>query len=269
MIDAAVPAWLAWGMTVAAPSQPVPAFTRAGDRHLRPSPWAVLLQPMRVMLLVVLVVGPGVAAHRLVDGVAPHPRLVVVGAFLVGVLGCLVGHRRLGRAAAAVLLLAGQAVLHVVLSLCHLDPASSVGAVVHRWICPGDVTPSSWQADPWRIMTLRGLPAGVTDAGPIHTGRTGADGFVAHLLPSPAMIAGHLLAAAVLGWWLARGETAVLAAVDQACARAAAVPRLLTGVLLHVPARTARVAVDAGPVLNGFGRVAAAHRRRGPPVVLA
>lgn len=241
-------------MTVAGPSQPVPALARAGDGPARPARWPAALHPVRAVVLAVLVVGLGAAAHLLVDRTLPEPRLLALGALAVAVGASAAARRRRSFPAVVGLLLAGQGVLHAVLSLCHVSASTAAGAAVHRWLCPPDALERRWAADPLLVVGPHVPPHPASHPG-----------LIAHLVPSPAMLVGHVAVALVAGWWLARGEAAVWAAVAAAGLRVRTV-LAVAAADLPVPARAATAGV--------VGRVRPAprparvrrHGRRGPPV---
>ena len=242
-------------MTVAGPSQPVPALARAGDGPAVPARWPALLHPLRALVLAVLVVGLGTAAHLLADRTLPEPRLLALGAASVAAGAVLAGRRRRSFPAVAGLLLAGQAVLHAVLSLCHVGATTPAGAAVHRWLCPQDALARRWASDPLLVVGPHVPPHPATDPG-----------LLAHLVPSPAMLLCHVAVALVAGWWLARGEAAVWAALVAAGRRVRTFLAVASGAVVARRRTTGRTGVLAAAGPAAVHAPVRRHGRRGPPL---
>lgn len=202
---------------------------------------------LRLPAFVVVSTVLGAGAHALLDPHVPAERLFAVA--VVGVVLCVLPFRRreLSFPALAALVVAGQTVVHAVLSLCHCSPTSLVGGFVHRVLCPETLSAqqAAWTADP---LLLTPPPA---------------SGYLAHLVPGAAMVVGHLLAAVVAAWWLRRGEAAVWRAVRTVW------PRLVTAlprpVAVPVPALRSRPAT-APVLLRSLVDAVAVRPHRGPPL---
>ncbi len=204
---------------------------------------------LRVPTFVVVSTTLGVVAHCLADPRAPAWRLLVVAA--LGVLACALpaSRREVSLGGLVGLLALSQAVVHGVLCLCHCAATSAVGVVVHRVLCPETLTAEQvrWAADPL-LISPPAQPDGV--------------GYVDHLFPGGWMLAGHVAAAVVTSWWLRRGEAAVWRAALTVWPRLVMVVLVPDAVPAFVRPRTA-----AAP-LRSLVELVAAHRHRGPPVLV-
>jgi hypothetical protein len=214
-------------------------------------PTARVALALRLPVLAAVAGTLGTAAHVLVDRELPPPRLLALGLVLVALCGLPARRREASGPAVAVMLLAGQAVLHLVLCLCHCVPGTAFTTFVHEVLCPGRATAAAqaWAGDPLLVARPEA-------------------GYVAHVYPGHAMLLAHLLAAVAAAWWLRRGEAAVWAAL-----------RAVRPTLRHVVPVTAPATVPAAPrprpraqqvaavvALRDQVLAAAAHPRRGPPL---
>ncbi|MER6445879.1 hypothetical protein [Streptomyces venezuelae] len=203
-------------------------------------------------------------------------------------------------------LTAGQLGLHALFGLGQHGAAAqapagtadtSLAELAARLVCGGNSIPLS-PADARRILEAAGLDpaalaeqsAQVAQAGQVVAQGHGAHAHVAQAVTagpvtglfSPAMLAGHLLAAVAAGWLLGRGDAAVLRLVELSRRSAEAAPiRPLRAALAFVRALGIGLAGSAARTPQGprtgsdpalcTGREALQHTviRRGPPVALA
>ncbi|GAA1245547.1 hypothetical protein GCM10009665_40510 [Kitasatospora nipponensis] len=235
-----------------------------------------LLRAVPFALVCTLVAAAG---HDLAGGGPVAPSTLVIGFAAVCAVAALAGGRERSLARIAAALGIGQLGLHLLFhGAGHQAMAGmTMNEAAGRLICndrPGLAT---------------ALPAGVSAEQLI--GRAGLDPHAYHAMAdgpwwqfglTPAMLAGHLLAAVLAGWWLRRGEVALwrLVRLSRTTARelrtwaaplrtaCALVMALLRG-LLDAPGTDVRAArPDAGSIRLP---VAAVLRhsviRRGPPAV--
>ncbi|MFG2990665.1 hypothetical protein ACGFZK_15495 [Streptomyces sp. NPDC048257] len=215
----------------------------------------------------------------------------------------LAGRRRTLPGIAAVLT-AGQLGLHALFGLgqhgavAAQAPAgtadASLAELAARLVCGGNSVPLS-PADSRQILEAAGLdPAALAEqagqAGQVVAQGHGAHAHVAQAVTaapatglfSPAMLAGHLLAALAAGWLLGRGDAALFRLVELSRRSAEAAPmRPLRAALAFVRALGAGLPGSAARTLQAprtgsdpalsTGREALQHTvtRRGPPVALA
>ncbi|WP_088281068.1 hypothetical protein [Kineosporia sp. A_224] len=212
-------------------------------------PSARVALALRLPVLAAVAATLGTAGHVLVEHEVPPPRLLAVGLVLVALCGLPARRREVSGAGVTVMLLAGQAVLHLVLCLCHCVPGRAFTTFVHAVLCPGraDAAARAWATDP--LLVSR------PDAG-----------YAAHVYPGHAMLLAHLLAAVAAAWWLRRGEAAVWAALRAVRpALRLAVPTPLVPAVRQRPRVRPRTAVA---VLCDQVLATAAHPRRGPPLAV-
>lgn len=160
----------------------------------------LLLVWLRAFLLGAAALLSGTVAHASADGLLPSVSAMLSLLGLAAVAGAWFLRRRAGGRRLVVLVLAGQTLVHLALTLVaghRGDPVSAPVALTR-------MVPASGHA------TLHDELMGVAPA----TGATVTPtfGWVTHLVhhvseQSPAMVAAHLLAAVALGLWLAHGET--------------------------------------------------------------
>ncbi|MER5417129.1 hypothetical protein [Streptomyces virginiae] len=222
------------------------------------------------------------------------------------VAASLAGRRRTLPGIAAGLT-AGQLGLHAMFGLGQHGAAAaqapagtadaSLAELAARLVCGGNSVPLS-PADARRILEAAGLdPAALAEqtAQAAQAGQVVAQGHEAHAhvaqavamapatgLFSPAMLAGHLLAALVAGWLLGRGDAALFRLVELSRRSAEAAPiRPLRAALAFVRAlgaglpgsspRTPQDLRTGSAPARHTGREALQHTviRRGPPVAFA
>ena len=212
----------------------------------------------RAALLTAVTLFLGVAAHVTADGLLPSAAWLVVLA-LLGVVPCAALLARPASTLRIVVLLAGgQALVHLALTVTAGHAGHAVTGHTHPAGTPAHVdgTGSALQT----LQLGRSAPT---------TGGLAAGDLVQHLVDHAPMMAAHVLAAALVGLWLAVGERALWTLVALAGALALR-PLLLIGALVRATRPAAVVAVLAHPEPR-----APAHRlllarcfvRRGPPLL--
>ena len=220
----------------------------------------------RALALAAVATATGVAAHGYADGLLPSvPVLVAIFALCTAGVAALLG----GPASTlrvVLLTIGGQSFIHAALTMTaghagdHSTPAAAPRVPVDagNGRRTGSLLDQYTAAHPPADAELV-LPAGVRH-------------LVADLTGAHApMMAVHLLAAALVGLWLAVGEQALWALV--ALAAGAVVPRLglLLAAVLARPAlpRTVPVAAVRPPAPPRLTVLARCVVRRGPPALLA
>ncbi|MFF4156811.1 hypothetical protein [Streptomyces sp. NPDC001678] len=145
--------------------------------------------------------------------------LVAAGAAVFAVAVPLAGRERSLPGIAAALAV-GQLALHTLFALGQHGARGADAAAAHRAGADGHLIDFAGQllcdqrpmsaARAREVIAGAGLdPAAHAPAPAVPSGAGGAGSFVHALLPSPAMVLGHLLAALALGWLLRRGEAAL------------------------------------------------------------
>ncbi|MFD3869132.1 hypothetical protein [Streptomyces sp. NPDC058623] len=239
------------------------------------------------------------AVGHVVASCAAVPWWALVSAFaaVFAVAAPLSGRRRSPGGIAAVLAL-GQVGLHTLFGLGQHDEAAarataadsdtSLAALAARLVCGGNSVPLS-PADARRILETAGLDpvalagqAAVAQGHAAHEHVAEAAGQQATGLFSPAMLAGHLVAALAVGWLLGRGDAALLRLLELSRLSTEADPvrplraalafvRALAAGIPGAPVRTRRTGLGAAAPAAGTGREALQHTviRRGPPAGLS
>ncbi|MDX2390224.1 hypothetical protein ACIPY6_11655 [Streptomyces sp. NPDC090054] len=238
------------------------------------------------------------AVGHVVASCASVPWWALVSAFVAvfAVAAPLSGRRRSPGGIAAALAL-GQVGLHTLFGLGQhgeaaarataADSDTSLAALAARLVCGGNSVPLS-PADARRILETAGLdPAALTEQAAAqghaaHEHLADAAGQQATGLFSPAMLAGHLLAALVAGWLLGRGDAALVRLLELSRLSAEADPvrplraalafvRALAAGIPGAPVRTRRTGRGSAAPTVATGREALQHTviRRGPPTALA
>jgi hypothetical protein len=234
---------------------------------------APVLRWSRALVLASVAFGLGVAAHLSAGGLVPGPLGLAV-LFVLTTTGCAAF---LGRAASTLrvtgLVMAGQAAIHAALTAVsgHAgDPVRHAGSHVRPMLPPTDRRGSFHDV---YERASRARAGGATD-------QVVVPDWVQHLVddvtgPHAAMAAAHLVAAALVGLWLASGERALWALIRLSrTALLATVGRALAALAVVVAALPARAAVDLRLVGTPARRLhsallATTHTRRGPPAPLA
>jgi len=218
----------------------------------------------------------GVTGHVMADGLLPGPVLVTALLAATVLTTAPVVVRRVGAPAMVALLVAGQTVIHVCLTMTaghRGDHPAATAAPASAPTVPTVPTPdlgSLATVDGRRVGSLQDAYRSVTDAPP--GGAAGAPlrdalgHLVADLHAHAPMMLAHLLAAALVGLWLAHGERVLWTLVELttrallALVRPAAAPA--------VPRRVAARTVTQAPPGPRTHWIARAHARRGPPRLL-
>jgi hypothetical protein len=234
---------------------------------------APVLRWSRAFVLASVAFGLGVAGHLSAGGLVPGP----FGLTLLLALTTAACAAFLGRAASTLrvsgLVVAGQAVIHAALTATsgHAgDPVRHAGSRVRPALTSADRRGSFYD------VYEQGSPArggGATD-------QLVVPDWAQHLAddltgPHAAMAVAHLVAAALVGVWLASGERALWALVRLSrTALLTTVGRALATLTVLVAALPARTGVDPRLVGRPARRLhsallATTHARRGPPALLA
>lgn len=215
----------------------------------------------RAALLTTVTLFLGVAAHVTADGLLPSAAWLVV----LGVLGIVPGAALLARPASTLrivmMLAGGQGLVHLALTVTAGHAGHAGSAHVHAAGARAHVDHTGSA-----LQTLQTLQSGEAGAG---AGGLTVSSLVEHLAGHAPMMVVHLVAAALVGLWLAVGERTLWTLV--ALAGALVLRPLL---LLRALARATHSTVPlAGPVLLGPRAPAAARFlarcvvRRGPPLL--
>ncbi|MET9606474.1 hypothetical protein ABZZ17_15550 [Streptomyces sp. NPDC006512] len=238
------------------------------------------------------------AVGHAVASCAAVPWWALASAFVAvfAVAAPLSGRRRSPGGIAAALA-SGQAGLHALFGLSQhgeaaarataADSDTSLAALAARLVCGGNSVPLS-PADARRILEAAGLdPAAVAGGAAAqghaaHEHLAGAAGQQATGLFSPAMLAGHLLAALAAGWLMGRGDAALFRLLELSRLSTEADPvrplraalafvRALAAGIPGAPARARRTGRSGAAPAAATGREALQHTvtRRGPPTALA
>ena len=222
----------------------------------------------RALALAAVATATGVAAHGYADGLLPSvPALVAILAVCtVGVAALLGGPASTLRV--VLLTVGGQTFIHAALAM-------TAGHAGDHTVSPARVAPQV-PVDAGNGRRTGSLLDQYTAAQPAADTELVLPAGVRHLVAdltgahAPMMVV-HLLAAALVGLWLAVGERALWALV--ALAAGAVVPRLglLLAAVLARPAspRTVPVAALWPPVPPRLTVLARCVVRRGPPALLA
>ncbi len=225
----------------------------------------LLLIWLRAFLLGAAALLSGTVAHASADGLLPSVAAMLVLLALSAAVAAWFLRRRVGGLRLVVLVLAGQTLVHLALTLL----AGHRGDPVSAPVALTPVAPPAGHASLHEEL-MGGLP-------PAGSTTTPTFGWVSHLVhhlseQAPAMVAAHLLAAVALGLWLAVGEALAWSALMVTAAWLVGLLRLVdaAGRSPHLvvvpaarPAPTDRVVV----LLPQLTSHAVSHR--GPPLSLA
>jgi hypothetical protein len=225
----------------------------------------------RALILAGVAFGLGLVGHASAGGLLPGPTGLVT-IFAVTAAGCAAF---LGRAAGTlrvtVLVVAGQAFIHAALT------AASGHAGDPAVARPAGLPAPDATAVP-RRGSLYDAYARASEARGGSAGRIGVPDWAQHLAddltgPHAAMAVAHLVAAALVGLWLASGERTLWAVIRLS-------GQALAGTLRRLVARAGTAVLPARPTvapradgeparrLHSF-LLATTHARRGPPALLA
>ena len=204
----------------------------------------------------------GTAGHVMANGLLPGPVGLTALFVLSTALALPVLGRRVSSVRTVALLVGGQTFIHLCLTL----TAGHVGQAPthHQTIAPTGTTELP-VVDGRRIGSLQDAFGGTYD-GPV------SPAVPSHLISdlqahAPMMVV-HLLAAALVGLWLAHGERLALSVVTLTGHRLLALVRVAVPVAVPAVSRATYAALHApaGPVSVWLARP---DSRRGPPLVLA
>ena len=212
----------------------------------------------RAALLAAVTMFLGVAAHVTADGLLPSTAWLVVFAVLA-VVPCAALLARPASALRIVLTLAGgQALVHLALTVTAGHTAHAGSGHVHA-----EGTRSHLDTAGSALETLQSAPLGTTPAG------LTASGLVGHLVDHAPMMLVHVLAAALVGLWLAVGERALwtlLALTGALVLRPLLLVRALSGSAVSaVPVDAPADPEPRPPAPTGL--LARCVVRRGPPLL--
>lgn len=207
----------------------------------------------------------GVAGHVSADGLLPGPAVLVLLA-AVSVVGGVVGLARpAGAVRMTVLLVGGQTLVHLALTITAGHRGDAPLAVEAPAATGGPRLPS---VDGRRLGSLQDAYAHLHPAaGPVRPSLPLAH-LMADLSAHAPMMAAHLVVAGLLALWLARGERALLTLLTLAGARLGRLLLPLAG-LASVPAlrpgrpRPSALLLLRPPTPQAWGRSVV---RRGPPL---
>ena len=213
----------------------------------------------RAALVALVATFVGAAGHVTADGLLPGPLPVVLLWMALVVLSARVLERPASALRLTVLVGAGQALVHLVLS-------ASAG---HRGV--GGDTATVTSSPGLSVPTVDGRRVGsLLDAYAASQGRTSLTSAAAfdplgEAVAHAPMMAAHLAAAAVVGFWLAQGERALWTVL--ALAAGALLALLVRPLPLPAPARVRSTTTRRAPVTVRL--LARSVVRRGPPALLA
>jgi hypothetical protein len=217
----------------------------------------------RALLIAAVAVSTGVVAHVSADGLLPGPRgLLVLTVLCAGVTAIFLG-RQVGTLRIVALVVIGQGFIHSGLAALAGHRGDPVGTPARQTVVPamGSGPRTGSYYDQWVQVQPHGSAPAVP-AWVVHS--------IADIAAEPLMAATHVLAAVVVGAWLAVGERALWAVLALTAAVAVRVVRALAGALV-LPVRPALV-----PSTTAFDRPRIPRTlqhspgvtRRGPPRLL-
>jgi hypothetical protein len=216
----------------------------------------------------------GVTGHVMADGLLPGPVLIAVLLGFTVLTTAPVVVRRVGAPAMVALLVGGQTFIHLCLTMTaghrgdHAVAAASAAPPVPA--PPTADLGTLATVDGRRVGSLQDAYRSVTDVPPGGSAGAPLRDAIGHLVAdlhahAPMMLA-HLVAAALVGLWLAHGERVLWTLVEltRRVLIALVRPVVTTPVARRVPAR---VATQAPPCPRTLW-ISRAHARRGPPALL-
>lgn len=231
---------------------------------------SLALRWTRALVLALVAFTTGLAAHVSAGGNLPGPVVLVVLVLVASLPAAALLGRPAGTSRVIALVVFGQTAVHAALTgtAGHKgDPVSTRTPVPVQTPTSGS-TPA--ERGSYYDVYAQGVPGGEADAGPV------LPAWALHLVadltgPHALMAAAHLVAAAVVGWWLARGERALWTLLTLAAYAVARVVRPR----VHLPTRADVDVTDwrpaperRAPVLLQASRPSELHHR-GPPALLA
>lgn len=228
------------------------------ERHVGPR----LLWP-RAFVVGSLAVLFGVIGHVTADGLLPGP--MVLGALLTFVV--LISGPMLARPASSprltLMLVGGQTFVHLVLTLAaghRGDPTAAAPAPT------GTTLPTLPLVDGRRVGSLQDAYQGTSDPASSLAPSLPVGHLIEDLSAHAPMMVVHLVAAALVGLWLARGERYLWTILALTGRRVLAATWLLSRTPLVLSRLTAEP-VEHAPAVPVSRRQARPHSRRGPPLL--
>lgn len=215
--------------------------------------------------------GLGVVGHVSADGLLPGPALLT--ALLVGsvLLSAPLLSQRASALRLVAMLVGGQTGIHLALSI----TAGHAGdGPVHRGphAGPHAAMPTTVgtlpTVDGRRVGSLQDAYEGMTGHSASATPTLPIGHLIADLTAHAPMMAVHLVAAALVGLWLAYGEHCLWTLIALTGRRLLVAGWALVGPVLQ-PAPRLRATVDRVPVRPRPSWYVRPHSRRGPPALLA
>lgn len=224
-------------------------------------PTSGVLRWVRALLLAVVVMTTGTVGHVAAEGLLPPGSVLAVLLGLCTIMCAGALGRPASRLRVVALTVLGQAGVHVVLSATagHAgDPAPASTRIV-----PAPVTDVGRRTGSLYDHYVNNLPAA-----PAGDGADPVVHLVADLAAHAPMMAAHLVAAALVGLWLASGEQALWALLALTAGR---VLHLVAPWVMFVPLRVPPVTAAPARHLAAprLAALAPCVVRRGPPVLLA
>lgn len=218
---------------------------------------------LRAVVVGSLAVFLGVAGHATADGLLPGPGVLAVLTVVAVVLCVPVLARPASALRLVAVMVGGQAVVHVVLTLAAGHVGDPARAVPVRAATGGATLP---EVAGRRVGSLQDA----YDAGAGHAGQAPSlpGHLVGDLVAHAPMMLVHLLAAALVGLWVAAGERALWQLLAMTGRRLVLAVDLLLAPVPAGPRPRALVATVRTRPVAGVWR-ARPQPRRGPPLVLA
>ncbi|MXG88179.1 hypothetical protein [Nocardioides flavescens] len=216
----------------------------------------------------------GVTGHVMADGLLPGPVLVTALLAATVLTTAPVVVRRVGAPAMVALLVVGQTFIHLCLTMTagHRGDHAVTAAGAAATPAPRPTVPDLGTlatVDGRRVGSLQDAYRSVTDVPPGAGGdplRDAVGHLVADLHAHAPMMLAHLLAAALVGLWLAHGERVLWTLVELTTRALVALVRPVAAPA--VPRRVAtRTVTQASPGPRTLW-IARSHARRGPPRLL-
>jgi len=216
----------------------------------------------RALLIASVAISTGIVAHVAADGMLPGPRgLMVLTMLCTAVTACFLG-RRAGTLRIVTLVVLGQGFIHSGLAAMAGHRDDPIGTPTRYPVPAMDSGPRTGSYyDQWAQVQPHGSGPAVP-AWLVHS--------IADVAAEPLMAATHVLAAVVVGGWLAVGERALWAVLGFTAAVTVRLVRALAAALvLPTPAGTVPVPVAFDrPRIPRTLQHSPGVTRRGPPRLL-
>ncbi|WP_395656801.1 hypothetical protein [Nocardioides sp.] len=207
--------------------------------------------------------GLGVVGHVMADGLLPGPVLLAALLLASVALSAPVLARPASSVRLVALLVAGQTVIHLVLAVSAGHRGDAPGHPVAATLPPTGRLPV---VDGHRVGSLQDLYQGGAGSSPATAPTLPVGHLLADLSAHAPMMAVHLVAAALVGLWLASGERCLWALLALTGRRIMGAARTLAGAVV-VPTPVPFEAPVADPVGGASRWQARPHSRRGPPLL--